>query len=56
MARPPSIAGSRPVVVATRFTESEAKQLDAMRGALSRAEWLRLLQKREVKRLTGESV
>jgi hypothetical protein len=30
-------------VIASRFTEAEAEEIDRMRGALSRAEWIRLL-------------
>jgi hypothetical protein len=35
------VAGGRPVVVATRLSEAEAREIDAVRGPLSRAEWLR---------------
>jgi hypothetical protein len=29
------------VVVATRFSDDEARKIDAVRGSLNRAEWLR---------------
>lgn len=35
--------GGRPVVVHTRLTAQEADEMDARRGALSRAAWLRYL-------------
>lgn len=43
MARPPSSAGGRPVVVAVRLTNQEAQDLDRRRGALTRGEWIRWL-------------
>jgi hypothetical protein len=41
MGRPRQVAGGRPVVVASRFSEEEARKIDAVRGPLNRAEWLR---------------
>lgn len=46
MGRRASTAGGRPVVVASRFSQAEADDMDARRGALTRAEWLRWLQAR----------
>jgi len=44
----------RPVVVATRLDEGEARLLDEMRGSLSRAEFLRLLFVMERRRRSRE--
>lgn len=41
--RPVGAAGVRDQVVAVRLTGAERAQLDAMRGNLSRSEWLRWL-------------
>lgn len=43
MGRRASVAGGRPVVVAVRLSEAEARALDGIRGSLSRSEWLRWL-------------
>jgi hypothetical protein len=43
MARPPSVAGGRPVPVATKLSHREVALLDDLRGSLSRAEYLRWL-------------
>lgn len=43
MGRPRSAPGGRPATVATRLSLEEAAALDEMRGALSRAEYLRFL-------------
>ena len=37
------MAGGRNVVVASRFSEAEAADMDRRRGSLTRAEWLRYL-------------
>jgi hypothetical protein len=39
--RPRQVAGGRPNVLCSRFSDEELAEIDAVRGALSRAEWLR---------------
>ncbi len=43
MGRPPKVAGGLRVVVSVRLSEAEAADLDARRGSLARAEFLRYL-------------
>lgn len=49
MGRPRSVAGLRSVVTATRFSEAEMGRIDAVRGSLSRAEWLRWIALRALR-------
>lgn len=43
MARPRGSGLGRTVVIAARFSENEASDIDKIRGSLSRSEWLRWL-------------
>lgn len=41
MGRPQSVKGGRPHAVSTKLSDAEVAYVDAARGSLSRAEWLR---------------
>lgn len=49
MGRPRQREQLRDVVVASRFTKDEAALIDASRGSLNRAEWLRWVALRAVR-------
>jgi hypothetical protein len=48
--------GNRTEVVATRLSAAEAAAVDALRGSLTRAQWLRMVVRAQIKAPSGGGV